>query len=101
MDRLLDLLLTRAPKGREKALLEAAEPPLWVRLAFHFVGIAGLCGLLISIIHKAGWVSLPWDPAHWPDWFAFFALLMASRFAYREVHRHYGKRALREDWTTQ
>lgn len=101
IDRIIDLLLVREPKGRERALLEAAQPPLWVRSIFVLIYGAGLCVLILSIIHKAGWVNLPWEPTRWPGLFAIFLFCLATNFVYREVHRQYGKRALREDQASQ
>ena len=101
LDRLIDLLLTRQPKGRERALLEATQPPLWVRLTFQALYLSGVCVLILSVIHREGWLNFPWDPARWPRWYLVFGLLMAGQFAYREIHRQYGKRALREDQASQ
>lgn len=97
IDRIIDLLLVRKPRGHERALLEAARPPLWVRSIFVLIYGTGLCGLVLSIIHRAGWVHLPWEPTLWPKWFAFFLFCLVTNFVYREVHRQYGKRALLKD----
>ena len=101
VDRLIDGALGREPRGHERALLEAAQPPLWVRLSFITISVGSLAGLLLSAFDKLRWLGLPWDDAGFPMWLVFFGLIAVTQFTYREVHRQYGKRALGEDTTSQ
>lgn len=101
IDRLLDFLLNKEPRGRERILLEAAQPPFWMRFIFAliFAGLAG--GVLIGVFAEYDWLTLPWEPSSWPSLFVFFLLILATRFLDAEIHRQYGKRALREDQAAQ
>lgn len=89
-DRLLDYGVGKTPR-RERALLESARPPGWVRLVFGFVHGTLVLAILIAIGREWGW--LPPVPRFWPVWSLVAILLPVTEFIRREVWRRYAKRA--------
>lgn len=102
IDRILD---RTPPRGRERAHLEAARPPWIVKVGFALVGISlGVAFLTLAIIEISALVTHGFAafgeregrPDGW--WIIVVGLgLSLARFVEREVLRHYGKRALRQD----
>ena len=103
IDRILD---SGPPRGRERAYLAAARPPVIVKVGFALVQIAlGVAFLTLVIIEIAAIVTHGFSSAFgeregFPDgwWFVAIGLgLPLARFVEREVLRQYGMRALKQD----